>query len=101
MARGTRTIYPVGGNESFSSKFQSPEKGRSIKRPEYREHDNKDEDNCPNYVDNVNNNILFSFSRSLTFFPFDESKVLQKLSMLFFVPNAFGHFFSCFQGVFF
>ena len=61
MSRGIRTIYPGKQNKGLSSTFQPPEEGRSVQRPKrYDKHDNKDEDNSPENVNNVQfiNNIF-------------------------------------------
>ena len=57
MARGTRTVYPGERNKGLSSTFQPPEEGRSVQQPKRcDEHGDKDEDNGPKNVNNVNKN---------------------------------------------
>ena len=54
MAHGTRTVYPGERNKRLSSTFQPPEEGRSVQRPKRCDkHSDKDEDNSPKNVNNV------------------------------------------------
>ena len=55
MARGTRTVYPSKRNKGLSSTFQQPEEGWSVQQPKsYDKDGDKDEDNSPKNVNNVN-----------------------------------------------
>ena len=55
MARGTWTVYPGKRNKGLISTFQPPEEGRSVQRPKRCDkHGDKDEDNSPKNINNVN-----------------------------------------------
>ena len=57
MTRGTRTVYPGERNKGLSSTFQPPEEGLSVQRPKRCDkHSDKDEDNSPKNVNNVDSN---------------------------------------------
>ena len=56
MARGIRTVYTGKRNKGLSSTFQPPEEGRSVQWPKRCDkHGDKDEDNSPKNVNNVQN----------------------------------------------
>ena len=58
MARGTRTVYPGNQNKGLSLTFKPPEDGRSVQCCD--KHGNKDEDNNPQNIKNVNKNLQFN-----------------------------------------
>ena len=52
----TRTVYPGERNKGLSYTFQTPEEGRSVHRLKHCDkHGDKDEDNSPKNVNNVQN----------------------------------------------
>ena len=54
MVDGTRTVYPGKWNKGLSSTFQPPEEGRNVQRPKRCDkHGDKDEDNSPKNVNNI------------------------------------------------
>ena len=56
MAHGTRTVYPDKQNKGLSSTFQPPEEGQSVQWPKCCDKQgDKDEDNSPKNVNNVDN----------------------------------------------
>ena len=63
MTRGTKTVYPGKWNKGLSSTFQPPEEGRSVQWPKHCDkHGNKDEDNGPKNVNNVQlNGFTYSY----------------------------------------
>ena len=61
MANGIRTVDPRGFNKGRSSKFregsrlrQTPEEGRRTYRPKRCGNNNKDEDNSPKTLNDIN-----------------------------------------------
>ena len=62
MAHGIRQVYLSKRNKGLSSTFQPPEEGRSVQRPKRCDkHGNKDEENSPKNVNNVQSvgNLIF------------------------------------------
>ena len=54
MGRLTRTVCPGERNKRLSSTSQPPEEGRSVQRPKrWDKHGNKNEDNSPKNVNNI------------------------------------------------
>ena len=55
MACGTRTVYTCKQNKGLSLTFQPPEEGQSVQQTKRCDkHGEKDEDNSPKNINNVN-----------------------------------------------
>ena len=66
MAHGTRRVYPDEQNKGQSSIFQPPEDGRGVQWPKRCDkHGDKDEDNSPKNVNNVQFFLLSAFLLSI------------------------------------
>ena len=62
MAHGSRTVYSSKRNKWLSSTFQPPEEGRSVQRPKLCDkHGDKDGDNSPKNVNNVNKQFFSNY----------------------------------------